>query len=1684
MTLQDLWKHIDETTDESLYMPYIRHVFYKVALRRARKGGSFKQQTAAVLKKWDCALTRFRELADKQQQEKNPKLREVVQTFVSANISTSNRPAQHAPSTSDNTSHDPADHDLTNKNLSDNNLAKNFPINCSITSYISSMLSSFIFCAAMFFTVMVSAIMGCVANTHIVILSGASTNNNLSINLTGENCTDSEDKIDRYSDQVDADTGSDHVYIPEGDEPSASASWTDPLHGVNANLSADGEDPSGDRKATKPFDFRRHPLHYTAALMQQRAVEGPIKIDTETEQAVDRLYPGARRLRREDLVTLSPDRAGSDTYPAEHVASVHNLYIDLCRRKWVDTDGLVHGLLLSLFGREDVYTLGLDLQVNNRTHPSTYEDNMFPRAGRGRRYHVVPINLDENHFVVVIGDREEDRACLFDGYHQDDAGERDEVLRRIKEHYEAFLRVIELPKIELRYGRAPRQPKDDAVSCGLIALEVVRYVFRELGGDLATAEHEDFRLTGAVTSTVSRDPWAGGSDAELIKVLLQAWLLWLERELGGDGSSRVLTGELLDADEPWGAALPCVYKNGVRLGGRDLPTSKRVYFAAFPKDMVDHWTRECRTSRNFADDALVNSGLVTSKKNDERQEDFSQAYNEKYGQHDVSSLAQDDGDADLPTRHALDDLTGLPLADRGPYSLSADANLQYTISEDGGDTTLGRHTGTNLGAIATCTNWLLGSQFAYEDAAAAAQLLRRLHDLDTPWQQRKEEVQFALNCLDNLAAARQVDPCRVNDHAFENRCEVWKKQGQGELKESARFWARPEGGNEYMTELIDERMSREGVRQRAGVFFSLGLEVYYGTSGETFAHADGRKGEYTDLHNNMWAAAYAKGLSKREFEYFFMLHGVYFPFYTAARKYLPRPEDWTIAHLVALAREEAENGLKRCNGAAIAKGLGEGDLYEAKNWTRVIFPIFVRALDKLIEVKKELRGHWQSMGWALPGPGGWDDVFTDEVAHLLTDDMGAPIMPLKNHILRCTHEKRFDPRDIMLSGYQIGPNGMPFESAGPFTHPEDFHLMRSFNPRARTMLFSSNLTNMIRGQEHHSLWEGSRALLLSIPPDGPLSTLDKSLGEKPWAAADPEACRGTPPGPTFDIAMPLPSADDLVLHRHGSRRGVRLDCPSCQGAQSQDLTPGELLNHCLVVHSLLGGHRCRHCGLTCFDAECLKFHHLLCFRDPEHLQKAWSHYQRFGHHMDGDEGCPFQTGERRHYAEADLQHHRKTCGKSSLERLGGQFCCICGLAYQHRQASIVRHQSSEPHKKQMAYRNDPSTAGGLEPCQKCGILLGATPSTNKLHEKFCENIQMIKADPDKFKIVEDGAAARKDQDTMLKHFRAEAGRLASALMKEIAKHAPPEPLPEDGVCRICLQKLTSNHTSHKNAHKRSQTHTRAQDLLKRLYDDVPEDDEEPADKKRLSELLSDLQAVYHGQRALPSELLERLFIVHIPPGISNEDFCTLIIKNPHLTARFPPRWNKGSSTTMQRILDVRPKPKPGKLDCVDCCLFGLHENSSKAAISTHTSQIHHLGAHGLIDGMLELMAAGTSRFDAVLEVQRRYQDNDSDSDSSGKPPRKKPKLAAGSPQAKKATSKPTSQAKAASKPAAQAKKPARKPRGGRGRGKAATGKSAGVQAAGPDIRSFFKPVPKPDPASREDDGGDGEDDSDLMDLDK
>lgn len=89
--------------------------------------------------------------------------------------------------------------------LANDNLANNFSIDCSIAMSISSMLSSFMFSAAVFFAVMVSTVMGCVADAHVVVLSEAFADNNLAklpIRPSPSKAWSRGDEPDKYSEQL------------------------------------------------------------------------------------------------------------------------------------------------------------------------------------------------------------------------------------------------------------------------------------------------------------------------------------------------------------------------------------------------------------------------------------------------------------------------------------------------------------------------------------------------------------------------------------------------------------------------------------------------------------------------------------------------------------------------------------------------------------------------------------------------------------------------------------------------------------------------------------------------------------------------------------------------------------------------------------------------------------------------------------------------------------------------------------------------------------------------------------------------------------------------------------------------------------------------------------------------------------------------------------------------------------------------------------------------------------------------------------------------------------------------------------------------------------------------------------------------------------------------------------------
>lgn len=161
------------------------------------------------------------------------------------------------------------------------------------------------------------------------------------------------------------------------------------------------------------------------------------------------------------------------------------------------------------------------------------------------------------------------------------------VLGDVKDTYAKFLAAISAPDVTLDRGKGPRQL--DSNSCGLLVLEVVRHVFCKHAGNIAKAREDAFSIARSLTDILGEGPVSLDEESQVVVAKLRgAWLLCLKRELSGDGERRVLTGEWLDANEPCGTALPYAYKKGIRLRGEHLPTLKRVYYVAFPKDMVDY----------------------------------------------------------------------------------------------------------------------------------------------------------------------------------------------------------------------------------------------------------------------------------------------------------------------------------------------------------------------------------------------------------------------------------------------------------------------------------------------------------------------------------------------------------------------------------------------------------------------------------------------------------------------------------------------------------------------------------------------------------------------------------------------------------------------------------------------------------------------------------------------------------------------------------------------------------------------------------------------------------------------------------------------------------------------------------------------------------------------------------------
>lgn len=1074
---------------------------------------------------------------------------------------------------------------------------------------------------------------------------------------------------------------------------------------------------------------------------------------------------------------------------------------------------------------------------------------------------------------------------------------------------------------------------------------------------------------------------------------------------GGDAATGRPLDLLDDIIEP--SSLPLAwkpYEKGIRVVTKQLPELPGYpMFPAVPRDVVKHWLASSGLRQNLTDELFHKKfNFLTEAENYERLQSLIRSFSKNFRPHDVADLSADEDDPDVPSLHTCDSLTGWPLLGvHGPYSVSPDANLPYTFYRG----KLSRHTPSNVYPIAQCLNWMRDSKSYNAELAGGAVLLRSLADYDTEFEELKPRINWALNALDNIAAAKTADPCHSSSPSLDDRCKHYEGQDKDELRESARFRARPTNDNHRITEHVKERMDR----RRPGVFFSLGLENWLQGEGG-FARSPQRQAEYEELHAEMLAESRERSWSDEEFKFYLTHEGVFFPYHIAYRmKYMTHESDWGVPELYAWARDEYKHGIIKCNEAAEKLGLGEPDLDKRENWPRVAFPVSVELMNNVERVKERVkqarRRRAEKKEATYEHVGDLDPGFMEEVAWHVGDNMGVPISPIFNSILRGGHEKLFDPRDAMLSGY---PEGEPL--VPPFSHDSDFHLRRSLRMELRTVGFSANLTNMIRGQEHSSLWGPSLALFMSIPPDAALSALDPELGKRPWAAADPDdpQFRGEPPPSTFTIDFPpLPVSDvvDQPFDADGNPQVVLLSCPDTQcHPDHEDIPIGELLNHFLRAHSRLE-HQCGDCDLTFFTPEALNAHEHFCLK--RQLPGAYEHYQQLGHHVDSGVDCDHAPGKARYYTDYHLREHTKICGVSGEERLTGQFFCICGLMHSHRQAHIREHQNSAVHKKQMEFdRKGGSAAENQDICPECGTLLGATKYTNQNHKENCGLRKEMRADLDAFKqryaceIVLDGAVQDKTQVEELTVFKqlvlgkkeAGDGCAATSLIKIIAAHPPPSSLPKSGqkgrFCGTCLS--TRDHSLVE--HRKTPKHQAAKKLLL-YFKDAGAEDPDPNDKDEWRELCDRLRRAYHGKDpALVSKVVRRMCFVSIPPAISPEGFRILALK--HLAQRFPARPKWKHMTVLDRIEALDPATEFGACDCVDCCVVGLFESPNKAASSPHRSVFGHLKNAGFLDGMIEFMGLDPEdkddRVRALLKIQEMCPGSDSKKRQASASPQKKP----------------------------------------------------------------------------------------------
>lgn len=215
---------------------------------------------------------------------------------------------------------------------------------------------------------------------------------------------------------------------------------SNPLKGTKATFPSSKRHRRGGGATKQPLELLEKTIEHPDDLIEEHRQQGRIELGEAAATHVDRLYPGIKGERCSGLCEVDPlfSALDLDATPANYVASIHNLYLDLRTSLWLHRDDLVSGLRLVLLGRDDVFLSPINLEFRDGENGPFSGIECYD--WRQRRFHIVLFIHNRNHFAVIIGDREKGKVLYYNIIPF-----LDETFGNVRNRYDKFLAAIGAP---------------------------------------------------------------------------------------------------------------------------------------------------------------------------------------------------------------------------------------------------------------------------------------------------------------------------------------------------------------------------------------------------------------------------------------------------------------------------------------------------------------------------------------------------------------------------------------------------------------------------------------------------------------------------------------------------------------------------------------------------------------------------------------------------------------------------------------------------------------------------------------------------------------------------------------------------------------------------------------------------------------------------------------------------------------------------------------------------------------------------------------------------------------------------------------------------------------------------------------------------------------------------------------